>query len=158
MSYPDEISPDETLVRIVRAPQFIRTGGKLRAAALRPQRDHDRVSVVRWVYREQPGRAFKARCQAVGNSGSNTYCGLGSVNAGKCVEAGTALEDARQEFLGHAHIIFPFSVAHQEPAEGEAFRQQMEISSRLLAATIYIADPLPDDPEWTIESELLPTE
>jgi len=78
------------------------------------------------------------------------------MNAVGCVNAGTQLEDAQGEFPGHAHIIFPFSVAFQEPQEGESFRQQMEISSRLLAITAFVADPTPEADEWTIESDLLP--
>lgn len=158
MTATSEIEADEPLVRIIKTPQHLRKDG-VHPSAWRPQRDTDRVSVVRWRSREQPGEVFKARCQSTGRGGApgaNTYCGLGVIVASRCLDAGTELEDAPDEYSGHAHIIFPFSVSYQEPQEGENFRLQAEISHRLKAASEYVPDPDPASPQWTIESPLLP--
>jgi len=156
LSDPAEIDSSETIVRVLRTPQFVRKAGKLHASAWRPQRDKDCLSVVRWLCREQPGTAFKARCLLIGNNGPNSYCGVAVVNAGDCIEAGTRLECAPDEYPGHAHIVFPFSVAFEEPQEGENFRLQVEMSLRLLKLATYLPDPQPAADGWTIQHESLP--
>lgn len=156
MSFPKNIAPDETLVRIIRTPQFY-SKDRLRPNALRPQRGSDRVSVVRWAYREQPNEAFKVRCQKIGSTGQNSYCGLGVLSASACLDVGGLnLEDDRDAFEGHANIVYPFVVKDSEPQEGEAFKTQAELANRVLGVTRFVPDPRPDAVEWTIQSDLLP--
>lgn len=146
-------------MRILRTPQFVNKNNRVLPSALRPQRGHDRVSVVRWAYRERPGEAFKQRCLDIGNSGTNAYCGVGVLHTQTCLDAGTTLEDDRAAYDGHANIVFPFAVAKDaEPNEGSDFSRQVEIANAILQRTAYVADPAPLDASWTIRSALLPTD
>jgi len=153
--YPEKIDPEEVLVRVIRTPHFY-DKGRLKPNALRPQKGTDRVSIVRWLYREQPGKAFKARCHKIGNSGPNKFSGLGVFLASACLETNLVLEDDPTPYAGHANIVYPFVVKDSEPQEGELFARQAEISKKLLASVQYIPDPKPDESEWTIETPLLP--
>lgn len=155
MTYPLDVDPEEVLVRIIRTPQFFKNE-KLRPNALRPQRGSARVSVVRWLHRERPGTAFKARCHLVGNVGQNAFCGVAVLTAQSCREANFDLEDDREAFLGHANIVYPFVVNDSEPVEGEAFVKQVEMANQILREARYVLDPEPVSPEWTIQSDLLP--
>lgn len=155
MSYPSDFDPDEPIVRVLRTPHFVRDG-KVRAAAFRPQSGQDRVSVIRWRHRERPESALKARFQAIGNSGKNFYCGVGTFHATECEPVEVILEDARDEYVGHAHIVYPFAFLPNEPLEGNDFERQTEIAQHLVSLCTYVEDPDPDSGEWTIQHALLP--
>lgn len=154
-AYPLTFADDEILTRIVRTPQFVRDG-KLRANAFRPQQGKDRVSIVRWPYRPRPESRLKAICHEVGNSGKNTYAGQGVFTAAAVAGTQVLLEDARDEYEGHAHLVFPFRVMANEPLESGLFAQQTALAERLTKAACYVEDPAPQSEEWTIRHELLP--
>jgi hypothetical protein len=155
VSYPKEIDDSEAIVRVLRTPHHYKKG-RMMPAALRPQRNTDLISVMRWSYRLRPQSVLKKQCQTIGNSGENTYCGVAALIAQCCRNSGTELVDAREEYDGHAHIVFPFVVLPNEPQEGEAFVLQNQITMKLMSCAEPILDVLPDDPDWTIQNEMLP--
>lgn len=157
MSHQAVIGAGETLVRVLRTPQHIRKDG-LHASAFRPQKGHSKVSIVRWHLREQPGEKFKSRCVTIGNSGKNTYCGLGVFKAQACLDAGIELEDAPEDYAGHAHIVFPFAAAPEEPLQGEEFKILTEMANKLARSATFVPDPAPESPHWTIKNDLLPVD
>lgn len=155
--YPADFNDGEPLVRIVRTPQFVKKG-ELRPNAFRPQRGTNRVSIVRWLYRPLPNERLKELCIAVGTQGKNTYWGLGLFEANHCDDIDVELEDAREEYRGHAHLVFPYISQQDEPLDGPNLLAQNEIAHSLLQRVIAIADPEPQSEHWTIVHPGLPTD
>lgn len=155
MSYPEEIDGAERIVRVLRTPHFFRNGNLVQAA-LRPQVGKNLLSIMRWSYRLQPGSALKGKCQEIGNSGRNSYCGVATMTAGECWTAGVRLEDAREEYDGHAHMVFPFVLQSYEPQENEEYILQVDITRKLMEIAVPVLDPAPEDKEWTISDDILP--
>jgi len=155
MDYPEEIADDEPVCRVLKSPHFVKNS-ILRPSAFRPQVNTNKISVVRWLYREQPDSVAKATFKAIGNSGQNSYCGLAVLLLEDCKKIDVELTDARDEYQGHAHIVFPYTVAANEPLEGDNFVKQTEIARKLIEACEYVPDPDPQSEDWTIDHPKLP--
>jgi|GEM_PF-5981336 hypothetical protein len=152
----EQFDEEEIVVRVLKTPHFVRRG-RVVSAAFRPRRGSALLSVIRWLDREAPDRAVKARCKQIGAGGSgNVYSGVASLKARSCSSAGVALEYAPAEYPGHSHIRFPFAIPADEPLEGQRFVEAERIANILCEEAIHHADPDPESDEWTIPSEELP--
>lgn len=154
MSEGNENANNEPLVRILKSPHFVKAGGELKVNAFRPQRDTNKISVVIWPQRERPGERFKERCQQTGDTGANTYCGLGVFSAVAAQEH-VALED-EPVFPGHANLVFPTAAPRDEPPDGPNLALLTGLALKLIAISAYVPDPDPRAQGWTIVSEILP--
>jgi hypothetical protein len=81
---------------------------------------------------------------------------VGSFSASICNIPEISLEAADEEFAGHAHIVFPFAAVPNDPVEGGDFVLQNEIAETLKSQVVYVPDPEPSSPEWTIRHSTLP--
>lgn len=150
---PADFDDAEPIVRVLRAPHFFKNG-KITPGAFRPQREKTRVSVIRWLDRDHPDSETKGRCQGIGNTGTNQYCGVALMLASDFREVGLALEYT-PVYPGHSDAIFPFASPKDEPHDGELFAKQSEIAHELIRRASCVVDPLPQDPNWTIPEDEL---
>lgn len=135
---PNEIADGETIVRAIKTPQHVRNG-RLHHAAFRPAADQSKLSVMRQLIGDD-----KCKERAVEICGKS-YLGLATLLAARIREIGPMLEDAREEFEGHAHICYDFVMIKDVPATPE----QLAIFTELAKHAELHSDPAPDLPGWS---------
>jgi len=99
---PIEISNSEDIVRGIKTPHHVKKTGGLRAAAFRPPKGENRVSVIRLLM----GENF-CRDKAKEICGSD-YIGRATLNVGAIRQKNREVDvvDYRADFLGHAHMVY----------------------------------------------------
>lgn len=141
---PPEVAEDEKLVRAIKVPyHYDVRKGRLKPAAFRPPRGTSLVSVIRLLM----GADF-CKNKSVEIAGSE-YLGLGVLVAAEARAAGAAVDDAVEDFIGHAHIDVGIVLLPDEPLSPQINER---LQSRLLAlcrCTRFELDPAPQSPGWS---------
>jgi hypothetical protein len=141
---PIEIDGEEKIVRIIRTPSHINKKGKLAPAAFRSKAGTDEVSVIRQSY---VGTKF---CKSKGKEiMADAYLGLAVLIVKDIRHTGSAIEDSRDEFCGHAHISHGVILSPDEPPNSEINLFITERCRELVKVTSLYIDPDPSAVEWT---------
>lgn len=134
------ILDNETIVRVIKSPYHLHKKRKseITKRAFQPSRNGSNIiSVIRQVM----GDDF---CKNKGvEISSGAYFGMAAALVGHTRQVGAAVVDAREDFLGHAHIEHPYP--HLKPVDGEPVNaRQLELLDdyykRLLSVFTYHPD------------------
>lgn len=138
---PVEIDDGETIVRVVKTPHHLNKG-KLRPSAFRPPAGESCISVMRQIMTDD-----FCKNKAVELFGA-AYAGLAVILAGRIRSHGSSVVDARDEWLGHAHVDHGFKSPPNEPSDADEFQRMTERCKALANACIFHVDPSPAVSGW----------
>ena len=146
---PIEIIDEEKIVRAVMCPSHLKKDKKtLKPAAFRSKAGTDEVSVIRLTHMGSDFCKAKAK-EIAGGSAVIEYAGLAVLAAGQIRSSGSAIQDSREEFCGHAHISHGFILQADEPPGSADNLAVTERCRTLITLATYHADPAPDVSGWT---------
>jgi hypothetical protein len=135
---PNVIDDGETIVRAIKTPYHAKKG-QLLPAAFRPAPAQNKLSVMR-----QGIGNDNCKAAAVKICGDDYY-GLATLSAGRIRDIGPQLEDAPDEYEGHAHICYDFALTKGVPATPE----QNKCFAELAKHANFEVDPAPQSPGWS---------
>jgi hypothetical protein len=140
-SLPIEIHDAETIVRGAKARLHLNKS-KVKHQAFRPPPGKREVSVIRQLMGDGFCKDMSVEiCKEV-------YAGVILLTAAQIRYCGSLIYDARQDYLGHAHIDHQFPpIERDEPAPPEF----VEHCKKLAAAAVFLEDPNPTASGWTGE-------
>jgi hypothetical protein len=146
---PKKVFGAEVVARAIFSPVHVSSkGGKLKPAAFQPARETDEISTMRATFLGCNRCKRKARDIETPSAG-RIYQGFAVVYARGVRSTGCEVFDSRAEFLGHADIRTGIACPPRGvPMEPEMREKSNEISSRLVALSRYIKDPLPEGSGW----------
>lgn len=148
MSYPTEVSDDEPIVRVAKNPYHLnKSRTKLTPAAFKAPNGCREVSVIRWRYTFSDSARLKAIVKEIGGQ---AYAGIAHLTADDCRRSGVEVVDSREQFRGHADLLFAEADPPHEPLEGDIADQSAAIRRKLADVSEYLADPEPNQGFWTI--------
>jgi hypothetical protein len=142
---PSQIDGRERIVRAIFYPLHVERNGKLKAAAFRPSKGTDEVSVMRRSY--LGAHACHRRAQSLGTA-EKRYFGMATTSAAAIQAAGSIVSDSREEFIGHAHISHGIVIPRDEPPEPEQAKLLRDRIKAIITKTDYIACPNPRGTFW----------
>jgi len=147
---PAEIAPSEKIVRAVIFPyHFDKKKQKYTHRAFRPAPGTDRLSVIRQTHMGSDFCKAKGREIAAGGGENKRYTGLAVLTAEQIRSVGIGLEDAREDYCGHAHIRFGIVVERNEPPDSTTNKRLTELTQSVFKLAVYREDPAPDATMWT---------
>jgi hypothetical protein len=148
---PVEIADDERIVRAIMVPaHFDEKKKKLKKAAFRPAPGSDMLSVMRASYLTSD--ECKVRAKNAANQKA-CYVGFARILSGKVRECGSEVTDAREDYLGHAHISHGFGpLPIGEPLPPDVQAKFDERLNCLVSHTQFFSDADPDSETWKGEA------
>src|SRR5208282_3920736 len=133
--FPFTVAHRERIVRAIFSPYHIdKKKKRLRPAAFRPPSGDRQLSVMRRDY--MGVHACHNRAKSL-TSPKTVYEGVAIILASSIRSFGPEIHDCREDFLGHAHISYDFTIVANEPLPPEElllFNSQIEC---LLSASKY---------------------
>lgn len=166
----DEIGDEELIVRAVKSPYHVnKAKTRLLHKAFHPHLPSILLSVIRLEtgadYCADKGRESVTQLAASRpGTKSAQYEGLAVGRARKVRTIGVGVEDAPEDFYGHAHMVYeplvPLleSVKPEEAMPPELTEALHELAKRLLEEFQFYPDPEPAGSGWTGEPLLAPEE
>lgn len=147
-SPPQEVEDGETIVRCICSPYHLDKRGALHWKAFQPRSGSAKVSVIRHGV---VGSNFcKERGKELSDpSADKVYSGLAAILALSIRSAGAEVEDAPQDFPGHAHIDHQIEVEPYRPLAPHVLEVLRDRCKALKSIARYYSDPDPDAQGWT---------
>jgi hypothetical protein len=138
-----EVDDAETIVRAIKTPHHInKRKGTLRPAAFLPRGGESRISVMRQLM----GDDF-CKSKGVEICGSE-YMGLAVISAGTIRTIGSSVVDAREEWLGHAHVDHGLTNLRKPELNEPHDPELTERCKQLAEASVFHVDQAPAEPGW----------
>jgi hypothetical protein len=90
----------------------------------------------------------KGREIAAGGGENKRYTGLAVLTAAQIRSVGVAVDDAREDYCGHAHIRYGIVVEPNEPPDSASNKRLTELTQSVFKLAIYHQDPAPEETTW----------
>lgn len=164
-SLGEEIPDNEKVVRAVKSPHHVNGKGGVKHNALRPPPDDSVISVIRHAmgddFCKDQGKKVVEGDAADGESedppdlgvavpARATFAGLLALPSGHVRECGSTVEDAREDFCGHAHVDHDLKMPPRGvPVSPELLEKLRERCKSIISGGAYFSDPAPDQPGWS---------
>ncbi len=153
---PQEVSDDETIVRVIVSWHLKK--GKLHRNAFDSPKDKDEVSVIRFNYKDADfcKTHGKTKVQNPALTPQKLYKGLAAMRAKSIREVGSDVVDSRKIFEGHADIKHGIVRMRDDPPEAALLKALNDRLDQLLEKVRYFEDPAPERYEWTVPPIVAP--
>lgn len=143
---PIPIAGEERIVRAIMVPAHLDKKGRLKRAAFRPAPDTDMVSVMRADYLTETECKVHAKHAANPNA---KYIGFAKIVANDIRECGSEVVDAREDFLGHAHVCHGIpSPPRGEPLAPEILKALEDRLDCLRGRSTFVLDSNVESDTW----------
>ena len=148
---PPLIDDAETIVRAVKTPAHFDSKKRvIKAAAYKPPVGLSVISVMRQSAKDEQSATSDDYCKnKSAEVAGASYVGMLAILAKSIRDNACTLEDAPDDYLGHAHVDHGFPrPPENEPDSAEAVASLNERCKELLKASKQHLDPAPSEQGW----------